>query len=128
GATRARAPAPARRTRTSASGHEPPGPPYPAAGFSVRIEARQPHDGAGDEMKIAVAGGTGTAGQYVVTAARDVGDEVTVLSRRTGVDVASGKSLARAIEQVDAIIDVKINGSLAARVASRFHSRTLDMF
>jgi len=75
-------------------------------------------------MKIAVAGGTGTAGQYVVTAARDVGDEVTVLSRRTGVDVASGTGLARALEQVDAVIDVTNPGTLSARVATRFFTRS----
>ncbi|MHB1212687.1 MAG: NAD-dependent epimerase/dehydratase family protein, partial [Candidatus Nanopelagicales bacterium] len=38
-------------------------------------------------MRIAVAGGTGTAGRYVVDAAVAAGHEVVVLSRAAGVDL-----------------------------------------
>ena len=38
-------------------------------------------------MRIAVAGGTGVVGTYVVEAARAAGHHVVALSRRTGVDI-----------------------------------------
>ena len=40
-------------------------------------------------MRIAVAGGTGTAGRYVVAHAQKAGHEVVVLSRPHGADVCS---------------------------------------
>jgi len=56
-------------------------------------------------VKIAVAGGTGTVGRYVVEAAERAGHEVTVLSRSTGVDVLTGVGLDAALHDVEVIID-----------------------
>jgi uncharacterized protein YbjT (DUF2867 family) len=57
-------------------------------------------------MRIAVAGGSGTVGQYVVEAGRASGHDMRVLSRSSGVDVLSGAGLASALEGVDTVIDV----------------------
>ena len=40
-------------------------------------------------MKVAVAGGTGVAGQWTVSALRDAGHEPVVLARSAGVDLVS---------------------------------------
>jgi uncharacterized protein YbjT (DUF2867 family) len=56
-------------------------------------------------MRIAIAGGTGTAGRHAVVAAEAAGHEVRVLSRSREVDVYSGKGLAQALEGVEAIVD-----------------------
>lgn len=57
-------------------------------------------------MRIAVAGGTGLSGRHVVAAARARGHEVVVLSRSTGVDLLSGAGVERALQGVDAVIDM----------------------
>jgi uncharacterized protein YbjT (DUF2867 family) len=57
-------------------------------------------------MRIAVAGGTGTVGRYVVGAAEARGHEVVVLSRSRGVDVRTGAGLDLALEGANAIVDV----------------------
>lgn len=57
-------------------------------------------------MRIAVAGGTGTAGRHVVAVARERGHEVVSLSRSEGVDLVNGRGLYQALEGVDAVIDV----------------------
>jgi uncharacterized protein YbjT (DUF2867 family) len=56
-------------------------------------------------MRIAVAGGTGAAGRYVVAAARRAGHEVVVLSRSSGVDVRTGDGLPEALRDVEVVID-----------------------
>jgi len=56
-------------------------------------------------MRVAVAGGTGTAGSYAVAAAEARGHEVVSLSRRAGVDLMTGAGLEAALEGVDVIID-----------------------
>lgn len=77
-------------------------------------------------MRIAVAGGTGIAGQYVVAAAREAGHDVAVMSRRAGVDVATGVGLTQALKGADVVIDVTNPGSLSARVATRFFERSTE--
>ena len=57
-------------------------------------------------MKIAVAGGTGTVGQYVVREAEARGHEVVVLTRSTGADLTTGVGLADLLVGVDAVVDV----------------------
>ena len=57
-------------------------------------------------MRLAIAGGTGMTGAQVAAVARERGHEVTVLSRRTGVELLSGAGLAGALDGVDAVIDV----------------------
>lgn len=56
-------------------------------------------------MKIAIAGGSGVVGGYVADAAEYAGHDVVVLSRRTGIDVASGEGLSAALEGIDVVID-----------------------
>ncbi|MDX6287911.1 MAG: hypothetical protein QOG53_3396 [Frankiales bacterium] len=57
-------------------------------------------------MRIAVAGGTGVVGQYVVKAIEASGGTPVVLARSTGVDLVDGFGLEPALEAVQAIIDV----------------------
>jgi uncharacterized protein YbjT (DUF2867 family) len=57
-------------------------------------------------VKIAVAGGTGTVGSHVVDVARERGHDAVVLARSVGVDVTTGAGLAEALAGVDAVIDV----------------------
>ena len=57
-------------------------------------------------MRLAIAGGTGMTGAQVAVVGRERGHEVTVLSRRTGVELLSGAGLAGALDGVDAVIDV----------------------
>jgi uncharacterized protein YbjT (DUF2867 family) len=57
-------------------------------------------------MKIAVAGGTGTAGRLVVEALRAGGHAPVVLSRGQGVDLVSGSGLDAAVAGAEAVIDV----------------------
>jgi uncharacterized protein YbjT (DUF2867 family) len=57
-------------------------------------------------VRIAVAGGTGVAGRYVVEVARHAGHDVVSLSRSEGVDLTSGDGLAARLEGVDAVVDV----------------------
>ena len=68
-------------------------------------------------MRVAVAGGTGVLGGYVVTALEAAGHEPVVLARSTGVDVVSGDGLADAMRDVEAVVDVTnvqtVNGTRA---------------
>jgi uncharacterized protein YbjT (DUF2867 family) len=57
-------------------------------------------------MRIAVAGGTGLVGRYVVTALRDAGHEPVVLARSHGVHLTSGEDLDNALAGADGVIDV----------------------
>src|SRR5215218_6167402 len=57
-------------------------------------------------MRIAVAGGTGTAGRHVVAVARERGHDVVTLSRSEGVDLVNGRRLSQALEGADVVIDV----------------------
>src|SRR6516165_711066 len=57
-------------------------------------------------MRIAVAGGTGTVGRYVVDAAQSRAHEVTVLSRSHGVELRGGDGLQAALDGVQVIVDV----------------------
>lgn len=56
-------------------------------------------------MRIAVAGGAGAVGKYVVLAASQAGHDVVSISRSTGVDVQTGVGLSVALQGVDVIID-----------------------
>jgi uncharacterized protein YbjT (DUF2867 family) len=73
-----------------------------------------------DKKKIAVAGGTGTVGRFVVESLRRDGHEVVVLARSTGIDLASGAGLAGAITDVDAVVDVASVQTQSARESERF--------
>lgn len=68
-------------------------------------------------MKVAVAGGTGVVGRHVVEGLRASGHETVVLSRATGVDVTSGVGLERALDGVEAVVDVS-NAATSTRSGS----------
>lgn len=69
-------------------------------------------------MHIAVAGGTGTAGRYVVEDAERSGHDVVVLSRSRGVDVRSGEGLPDALVGVDVVIDCMDAGIIEQEAAT----------
>ncbi len=71
-------------------------------------------------MKIAVAGATGTVGAHIVAAVRTQGDEAVGLSRRTGVDLITGRGLAEALSGVAAVIDAANVTTLSAKKATTF--------
>jgi uncharacterized protein YbjT (DUF2867 family) len=71
-------------------------------------------------VKIAVAGGTGTVGRYVVKAAGRAGHDVAVLSRSTGVDLLSGVGLQKALANVEVIIDTINTPSTSRAKAAAF--------
>src|SRR5579863_3023248 len=62
--------------------------------------------GTSNALRIAVAGGTGVVGRYVVRAALAAGHEPVVISRSAGVDLLTGAGLAGALEGAGAVIDV----------------------
>lgn len=61
--------------------------------------------------KVAVVGGTGLAGRHVVEALRAAGADAVPLSRRTGVDVATGAGLHEALSGVRRVVDVSNGGT-----------------
>jgi uncharacterized protein YbjT (DUF2867 family) len=71
-------------------------------------------------VRIAVAGGTGTAGRHAAAAAEAAGHEVRVLSRSRGVDLLSGAGLPEALDGVDAVIDAAKPETLEAGHAVDF--------
>ena len=71
-------------------------------------------------MRIAVAGGTGTVGKYVVLAAEQAGHQVAVLSRRAGVDVRTGDGLDAALAGVDLVVDATNPATTNGAKASAF--------
>jgi uncharacterized protein YbjT (DUF2867 family) len=79
-------------------------------------------------MKIAVAGGTGTVGRYVVDAIRAHGHEALVLSRSTGVDLVRPGGVAEALAGVDAVIDVtSVQTQSAATSVAFFETVTRNL-
>ena len=68
-------------------------------------------------MRIAVVGGTGTAGSAVVRHARARGHHVAVLARSTGVDVTHGGELVSALQGMDGVVDATNAGVSRRRPA-----------
>jgi uncharacterized protein YbjT (DUF2867 family) len=71
-------------------------------------------------MRIAVAGGTGVVGRYVVETARAAGHEPVVISRSGGVDLFTGTGLAGALDGADAVIDVSNSMAVTRSKAVQF--------
>ncbi|GAB2703661.1 SDR family oxidoreductase [Kitasatospora kifunensis] len=67
-------------------------------------------------MRVAVAGGTGLTGRHVVTALTAAGHQPVVLARSRGVDLVTGVGVTKAMDGVEAVIDV--TNRLTARRAS----------
>jgi uncharacterized protein YbjT (DUF2867 family) len=73
-----------------------------------------------ERMKIAVAGATGRVGSHVVDVLKAGGHDVVRMSRSTGVDVITGKGLAKALEGVKCVIDVASGPSPEQKSATEF--------
>ena len=71
-------------------------------------------------MKIVVAGGSGMVGRHVVAVAQERGQRVVVLSRATGVDLATGAGLAQQLEAADVVIDVTSTATQSAQQSRQF--------
>jgi uncharacterized protein YbjT (DUF2867 family) len=57
-------------------------------------------------MRVAVAGGTGLVGRYVVSALSGAGHAPITLARAAGVDITTGDGLDAALAGVQAVLDV----------------------
>jgi len=75
-------------------------------------------------MRIAVVGGTGTVGRYVVLAAEQAGHQVAVLSRRVGVDVRTGEGLDAALAGVDVVVDAMNADAMSRSKATAIFTET----
>lgn len=71
-------------------------------------------------MRIAVAGGTGLVGRYVVAELRAAGHEPVVLTRSAGADVITGAGLDAALDGTEALIDVTNTAALSGRKSVAF--------
>jgi uncharacterized protein YbjT (DUF2867 family) len=71
-------------------------------------------------MKIAVAGGTGSVGRHIVEVLRARGHDVVSMSRKSGVDVVTGKGLAEALAGVEVVIDAATGPSPEQKAATAF--------
>lgn len=71
-------------------------------------------------MRIAVAGGTGTAGRRVVEVARSRGHDVAIATRGAGADATTGDGLREALQGVDVVIDTLNVTTLDARTSEEF--------
>jgi uncharacterized protein YbjT (DUF2867 family) len=71
--------------------------------------------GMSETVKVAVPGGTGVLGRFVVAALAARGHEAVVFSRRTGVDLLTAQGLDEAMRGVQVVIDV--SNQLAQRRA-----------
>lgn len=71
-------------------------------------------------MRIAVAGGTGTIGRYVVDAVRAAGHEPKVISRSHGVNVITRSGLDGALRDTAVVIDVTNLTTVSAKKSTSF--------
>lgn len=72
------------------------------------------------ELKVAVAGGSGTVGRHVVDLLRAAGHEPVVLTRASGVDLLDGTHLADVLQGVGAVVDVSSTSTASAKRSVRF--------
>lgn len=71
-------------------------------------------------MRMAVAGGTGISGAFVVSAARNAGHEVVVLSRANGIDLRADDGLPEALAGVNVIVDATNTNTRSEEKAAAF--------
>jgi uncharacterized protein YbjT (DUF2867 family) len=81
---------------------------------------RYPDYGLEVTMRIAVAGGSGTVGRYVVESARAAGHEAVMLGRSVGVDLRDDTGVATALAGVEVIIDTTNSGTTKRSAATEF--------
>jgi uncharacterized protein YbjT (DUF2867 family) len=74
-------------------------------------------------MRIAIAGGTGTLGRYVVDAVRAAGHEPKVISRSHGINVVTRSGLDEALRGTAVVIDVTNLATLSAKKSTTFFER-----
>ncbi|MFB7510952.1 SDR family oxidoreductase [Streptomyces broussonetiae] len=74
-------------------------------------------------MRIAVAGGTGLVGRYVVEALTAAGDQAVLISPSRGVDLLTGRGLSEALDEVEAVVDVTNSPRTAAGAATAFFEK-----
>lgn len=72
------------------------------------------------EMRVAVAGGSGTVGRHVVNALRVAGHRSVVLTRASGVDLLDSSHLADVLQGVEVVIDVSSTSTASASRSTRF--------
>lgn len=77
-------------------------------------------------MKVVVLGGAGTLGRELVGRLQARGVETSAASRRTGVDLATGRGIAEALTGADAVIHAASNPMHAKRVDLRGTRRLLE--
>lgn len=71
-------------------------------------------------MRVAVAGGTGLVGRYVVEELAAAGQEPVVLARSRGVDLVTGAGLDAAVAGAGAVVDVSNVTTMSGRRAVSF--------
>lgn len=71
-------------------------------------------------MRIAIAGGTGCLGRYVVDAVRTAGHRPTVISRSRGIDVITRTGLDDALRGTSVVIDVTNMTTVSERKSTAF--------
>jgi uncharacterized protein YbjT (DUF2867 family) len=71
-------------------------------------------------MRIAVAGGTGLVGRYVVAELRAAGHDPVLLTRSAGADIITGAGLDAALGGATALIDVTNTTALSGRKSVAF--------
>ncbi len=71
-------------------------------------------------MRMAVAGGTGLVGRYVVAELRAAGHDPVVLTRSAGADVITGDGLDAALDGAAALIDVTNTTAVSGRKSVAF--------
>lgn len=77
-------------------------------------------------MKILVAGGNGHVGSRLTARLNDLGHQVVVASRATGVDAVTGEGLGDAMTGVDVVVDVLNTMEMDAAAATAFFRGTTE--
>jgi len=75
-------------------------------------------------VRVAIAGGTGVVGCHAADAAEAAGHDVVVLTRHSGVDVATGAGLGAALDGVDVVIDTLNVMTMRGSTAEQFFVAT----
>lgn len=71
-------------------------------------------------MRIAVAGGTGLVGRFIVDQIRAGGHEPVVIARSAGVDILTGAGLDAALDGAQVVIDVSNTPAMRRPAATAF--------